>query len=51
MHRTVLLATILVVALGASIHAQDEQALAELRARADHGDAVAQFTLGRMYDR
>ena len=48
MHRTVLLA-ILVVALGASIRAQDDQALAELRARAEAGDAVAQFNLGFMY--
>ena len=49
MYRTVLLA-VLVVALGASIGAQDEHALAELRARAEAGDAEAQFNLGVMYD-
>ena len=48
MHRTVLLA-VLVVALGASIRAQDEQALAELRARAEAGDAASQFNLGFRY--
>ena len=49
LHRTVLLA-VLVVALGASIRAQDEQALADLRARAEAGEADAQFNLGVMYD-
>ena len=51
LHRTVLLA-ILVVAhsLGASIRAQDEQAVAELRAQAEAGDAEAQFNLAYRYD-
>ena len=45
LHRTVLLA-VLVVAAGATVYAQDEQALAELRARAAAGDAEAQVALG-----
>ena len=48
MHRTVILA-VLVVALGTSVYAQDEQTLAELRARAEAGDAEAQVDLGSMY--
>ena len=48
LHRTVLLA-ILVVAVGASIRAQDDQALAELHARAEAGDAEAQYELGYKY--
>ena len=43
MHRTVILA-VLVFALGASVYAQDEQALAELRARAADGDGQVHWS-------
>ena len=49
MHRTVILA-VLVVAHGASIGAQDEQAPAASRARAEAGDSEAQYNLGVMYE-
>ena len=50
MHRAVLVA-VLVVALGASVGAQDDQEIADLRARAEAGDAEAQFNLGYAYRR
>ena len=39
-----------VVALGVPVHAQDDAALAEVRARAEAGDAEAQAILGYLYD-